>query len=70
MFVVADFFVEYKAEMDEKLHAAVSAACSDASADRTRGVLITRHDFCHFSVALSPEVPFGLIHEQDLARRV
>jgi hypothetical protein len=29
---------------------------------------VTRLDFRHFSVALSPHVPFGLIHEQDHVR--
>ena len=69
MHVVAEFRVGYKAEVDEKLEAAVVAALSDSSVDGTRGVLVTRHDFGHFSVALSPDVPFGLIHEHDHARR-
>ncbi|MFF1880671.1 hypothetical protein ACFVVC_04285 [Pseudarthrobacter sp. NPDC058196] len=67
---MAEIRVEYKAEVDEKLDAAVAAARSHASTDRTRGVLVTRHDFDHFSVALSPDVPFGLIYELDRARSI
>ncbi len=67
--VIADIRLDHKTEMDEKLDAAVAAAHSHASADRTCGVLVTRHDFSHFSVALSADVPFGFIHEHDHARR-
>jgi hypothetical protein len=69
MQIIADFRVEHKAELYEKINAAVASAFSDGLAERTHGVLVTRHDFGHFSVALSPHVPFGLIHEQDQVRR-
>ena len=65
MLVIADFKVEHKTELYEKLDAAVAAAQSHALADGRHGVLVTRHDFGHFSVALSPDVPFGLIYEDD-----
>jgi hypothetical protein len=69
MHVVAEFRVKDKADVDENLDAAAVAALSDSYIDGTCGVLVTRHDFGHFSLALSPDVPFGLIHEHDFARR-
>lgn len=67
--VIAHFKIEQKAEMYEKLDAAVGAAQRDAFADGARGVLVTRHDFDHFSIALSTEVPFGLVYEDDQVLR-
>lgn len=77
MYVISDFRVQRKAELYQKLDAAVTAAQIHALVDGANGVLVTRHDFNHFSVALSPNVLFGLspnvlfglIHEDDLARR-
>lgn len=65
MHVIANFRVEYKSEMNEKLDAAVAVARSAALAGQSGGVLVTRHDFNHFSVGLSPDVPFGLTRELD-----
>jgi hypothetical protein len=67
--VIADFRVERKTELYETLNAAVAAAYADELDDRSQGVLVIRHDFNHFSVALSSDVPFGLIHEHDEVRR-
>lgn len=70
MQVIADFRVEHKTELYQRLDAAVAAARNEASAGRLlHGVLVTRHDFDHFSVALSPDVPFGLTREHDQACR-
>jgi hypothetical protein len=69
MHVISDFRVKDKAELYQKLDAAVTAAQTHALVDGAAGVLVTRHDFSHFSVTLSPNVPFGLIHEDDQARR-
>jgi hypothetical protein len=69
MHVISDFRVQDKAELYQKLDAAVTAAQAHASVDGAAGVLVTRHDFSRFSVTLSPNVPFGLIHEVDQARR-
>jgi hypothetical protein len=69
MYVIADFIANNKTERDEKLDMAVASARIDASTDGTRGILVTRHDFSHFSVSLSPNVPFGLTHEHDCAGR-
>lgn len=65
---IAHFRVESKTEMYEKLNAAITAAGKSAF-NRSYGVLVTRHDFSHFSVVLSPDVPVGLIVEHDDARR-
>jgi hypothetical protein len=67
--IIADFKVDHKAELYEKLDAAVAAAHTDALTDGKQGVLMTRHDFGHFSVTLSPNVPFGIIQEDDQALR-
>ncbi|MDQ0822443.1 hypothetical protein QFZ79_000180 [Arthrobacter sp. V4I6] len=69
MHVIADVHVRNKAEMDEKLDIAITAARSQALADGTRGLLVTRHEFSHFSVVLSADVPFGFTRERDLANR-
>ena len=67
--LVADFRVQGRTEMERKLEAAVRAARQQAVVDRTRGILVTRHDFDHFSVSLSPRVPFGFTQELDHACR-
>lgn len=69
MHIIADFKVERKADLYARLDHAVAAAQTYALAETNRGVLVTRHDFDHFSVALSTNVPFGLIREDDQARR-
>ena len=65
--VIADFRVEGTNELEEMLESAVRTARHRALVDRTRGALVTRHDFGHFSVALSPKVPFGFTREHDSA---
>lgn len=69
MQVIADFFVHSTADMEEKLNAAVKAAQTGNHAQPRCGLLVMRHDFHHFSVALSPKVPFGSIIENDFAAR-
>jgi hypothetical protein len=66
---IFSFRVKDKAELYEMLEVAVAAAQDDAFASRKHGILVTRHDFGHFSVALSTNVPFGLIREDDQAKR-
>lgn len=66
--VIAEFYVKTRTEMDEKLNAAVrDAAQIEAGFDRRCGLLVVRHDFDHFSVSISPDVPFGSILESDSA---
>lgn len=62
---IDDFQVRSKAEMYDKLEAAVVEARTRALADGTHGILVTRHDFDRFSISLSLDVPFGLISEHD-----
>lgn len=66
--IIADFHVEGATEIDEKLNAAVGAA-KQLAVRSTRGVLVTRHDFDHYSVSLSHDVPYGFTFEQDHLRR-
>jgi hypothetical protein len=66
--LIAEFRVADKAELNEMIDAAVETAHMSL-ADNMHGVLVTRHDFDHISVVLSPDVPFGLIREHDQARR-
>lgn len=67
MHKIADIEVQEKAGLNEKLDAAVAAAHSDPRAKGGMGVLITRHKLHHFTVTLSPNVPFGLTQEKDQA---
>jgi hypothetical protein len=67
MHKIADIEVQEKAGLSEKLDAAVAAAHSDPRAKGGMGVLITRHKLHHFTVTLSPDVPFGLAQEKDQA---
>jgi hypothetical protein len=41
--VVADFRVNDQSQLHERLNAAVAIARAEGLADRTRGVLVTRH---------------------------
>lgn len=62
---IAEFRVSSRTEMERKLEIAVGEAFHRARVDGTRGVLLTRHGFDHFSVSLCPNVPFGSLHEDD-----
>ncbi|QOD05590.1 hypothetical protein IDT60_17405 [Pseudarthrobacter sp. BIM B-2242] len=66
--LIADFVVATPEERDSKLDRAVSAARTLASIDARLGILVTRHDFWRFSVALSADIPFGQIQECDFAQ--
>ncbi len=63
--LVADLLVTSKEDRDFELNQAVAAATTKALKDRQHGVLVTRHDFSHYTVALTTSVPFGQIHESD-----
>lgn len=66
--IIADFHVEDKTEMEERIDAAVGTARKQAMGNKL-GVLVTRHDFGHFSVSVTPHVPFGFTREHDYACR-
>lgn len=67
--LIADFVVATPEERDHELAKALAAAKFKAGMYGELGVLVTRHDFCRFSVSLSPAVPFGSIYERDYAQR-
>lgn len=69
MYKIADIKVQDKATLNERLNAAVAAAHADPRTRAGMGVLVTRHKFGRFSVALSPSVPFGVTQELDQACR-
>jgi hypothetical protein len=65
--LVADFVVETVQERDFELDRALATAKFRASMERKLGIVVTRHDFCRFSVSLTADVPYGSIHELDQA---
>lgn len=67
--IIAYFRVRHVGEMEEKLNTAVKNARDRAAIDSALGLLVTRHHFDQFSVALSQDVPFGTTVERDLVRR-
>lgn len=67
--LIADLRVTSKADLDHRLTSAVAGAIQKAEANGRHGVLVTRHNFSHFTVAISPSVPFRLVRECDLAGR-
>jgi len=64
--LIADLLVRNPVERDDQLSAAVAHAIQTAEADKSRGVLVTRHHYSRFSVTLSPTVPYGQTRELDL----
>ena len=64
--IIADLHVQNRAEKETQLTLALGTAISAAKTEKTCGVLITRHHYTQFTVALSPTVPYGQTHELDL----
>ena len=56
--------VPNRASLERQLDAAVAVAQSKAMHPPAKGILVTRHDYDCFTVALSATVPFGLIREK------
>jgi hypothetical protein len=52
------------ASMERRLDEAVAMATTWAMREGRQGILVTRHDFHSFTVALSDAVPFGLTRER------
>lgn len=52
-------------ERDLRLNEAIDTAMSMATRDRIGGVLVTRHAAAHFTVSITPEVPYGQVKEHD-----
>ena len=63
--LIADFVVSTPAERDARVDAALTWARAKASVQGKRGILVTRLSLRRFSVALSPNVPYGYTHELD-----
>lgn len=68
--VIAEFRVSSASEASWRVSQAVAVAELEAYAERNGGVLVTRHDFHVYSVALSSVVPFGVTIEQDATRHL
>lgn len=68
--LIADFVVTTVQERDFELDRTLSTAKFRASMDRKLGIIVTRHDFCRFSIALTADVPCGTFQERDQAHRI
>lgn len=55
--------IENRASRDHQLEQAISLIREQAD---TCGILVTRVDFTTFTIAASPSIAFGFIHEMDL----
>lgn len=53
------------AERDLRLNAAIDMAMSIAIRAREGGILVTRHAPAHFTIAITPDVPYGQVREAD-----
>lgn len=53
-----------RVSMERRLDEAVAIAMNQAMHTGRRGILITRHSYDFFTVALSHDVPFGLTRER------
>lgn len=67
--LIADFSVRDHADKENKLALALESAIHAAKVDKNQGVLVTRHAYDQFTVALSSNVPYGHTHELDLCSR-
>lgn len=54
-----------RASMESRLDGAVDLVRTEALKERRRGILVTRHDYRSFTVALSDKVPFGMTREHQ-----
>lgn len=63
--LIAELSVSSKSQMASELTRAVQLAAERASDGEQGGILVTRHSYSRFTVALSSEVPFGTIIELD-----
>lgn len=57
--------VSDRASMDRQLDEAVALIRERAPRGGRQGILVTRHGYDSFTVALSDEVPFGLTRERQ-----
>lgn len=64
--LIADLYVQNPVDRDDQLSSALAHAIHAALSAKNRGILITRHHYSRYTVALSPAVPYGQTHELDL----
>lgn len=64
--LILELTVREGSSIDEELTAAELLARNRACGDRRHGILVTRHNFSRFTVAVSPDVPFGETQERRL----
>lgn len=64
--LIADLCVRNPADKDEQISSALATAIHAANAEKDCGVLITRHHYGRFTIALSAKVPYGQTRELDL----
>jgi hypothetical protein len=64
--LIADLVVRNPVDRDDQLSSALARAIHAASDAKDRGVLITRHHYSRYTIALSPTVPYGQTRELDL----
>lgn len=64
--IIAELHVQCPEDKENQLTLALRTAIQAATAESTCGVLITRHHYGRFTVALSRTVPYGQTHELDL----
>ncbi|MCO4253733.1 hypothetical protein [Pseudarthrobacter cellobiosi] len=64
--IIADLLVQHPADKETQLKLALGTAIQAAKVEKTCGVLVTRHHYGKFTVALSPTVPYGQTYELDL----
>lgn len=51
--------------LEIQLEAAIQQLQQYATVTKTRGILLTRHHYGHYTAALSDSVPFGITQELD-----
>lgn len=51
--------------VQEQLESATNEVRHLAMADKRHGILVTRHQHDAFTVALSPDVPYGMTYERE-----
>jgi hypothetical protein len=65
--IIADLVVRDAADKEAQLASALGIAIEEASRGKVCGVLLTRHHYSRFTVALSPKVPYGQTYELDIS---
>ncbi len=60
------FLVEanHPSALDEELTKAADLACQHAMQEGQHGILVTRHGYTSYAVAISPDVPYRPTHER------